>query len=115
MGGGGVGLMTRRDFIQSLVVGATCGLPKAVAPLIRIEPGEPQLFVDDYLIQESTDLKRTLRMPKKDNGGNAPVIAVEREFGDYAATLEANGTILFDPKLKKWVMFALGFAPSMPG
>ncbi|MCC2671403.1 MAG: hypothetical protein K0Q72_3874, partial [Armatimonadetes bacterium] len=31
------------------------------------------------------------------------------------STLEANGTIVWDPRLKKWVMFALGFAPTYQG
>ena len=31
------------------------------------------------------------------------------------ATLEANGTIVFDPKLKMWVMYCLAFASNWPG
>lgn len=77
---------------------------------IEIAPGEPQLFVDDFLIAESRELKRTLHQPRKDDGGNVPVIELEDEFGVYTATQEANGTIVFDPKLNKYVMFALGFS-----
>lgn len=82
---------------------------------MSLKNGEAQLFVDDYLIAAQSDLERTLRKPKKDNGGNQPVIAIEDEFGQTKSTLEANGTILYDPRLKKWVMFALAFASSWPG
>jgi hypothetical protein len=84
-------------------------------PAVRIEAGEAQLFVDDYLIATQDNLKRTLRQPIKDGGGNEPVIAIADEFGDTKSTLEANGTILYDSRLKKWVMFALSFASSWPG
>ena len=84
-------------------------------PAVTLKSGESQLFVDDYLIAAQSDLERTLRKPKKDNGGNRPVIAIEDEFGQTRSTLEANGTILYDPRLKKWVMFALAFASSWRG
>ena len=84
-------------------------------PPVTLERGQAQLFVDDYLIASQSELKRTLRQPKKDNGGNQPVIAIDDEFGETKSTLEANGTILYDPKLKKWVMFTLAFASSWPG
>ncbi|WP_428937937.1 hypothetical protein [Fontivita pretiosa] len=82
---------------------------------IKLRSGEAQLFIDDYLISQQKDLKRTLHQPKKDNGGNEPVIALEDEFGEHKATLEANGTIVYDPRLKKWVMIALSFCSSWPG
>jgi hypothetical protein len=84
-------------------------------PSVKLNNGEAQLFVDDFLITQQTDLQRTLHQPKKDNGGNEPVLALADEFGETKATLEANGTILFDPRLKKWVMFALAFSSSWPG
>src|SRR5690348_6460123 len=65
---------------------------------IRIEQDVAQLFVDDELIDSSTALKRTLHQPKKDNGGNEPVIAINDEFKGAPATLQANGTIIYDPK-----------------
>jgi hypothetical protein len=70
---------------------------------------EAQLFVDDFLIDSQENLKRTLNQPKKDNDGNMPVISLEDEFGDAGSTLEANGTIVYDPRLGKYVMFALGY------
>jgi hypothetical protein len=82
---------------------------------ITLKSGEAQLFVDDYLISTQNDLVRTLHQPKKDNDGNQPILALDNEFGETKATLEANGTIFFDPKLKKWVMFALSFASSWQG
>jgi hypothetical protein len=54
---------------------------------------EPQLFVDDLLIDSSSGLKRTLHQPKKDNGGNEPVLAITDEFAGVTATLQANGDL----------------------
>ena len=70
---------------------------------------EAQLFIDDHLIASQKKLKRTLNQPKKDFNGEKPVIAIENEFGDFKSTLEANGSIVYDPKIKKFVMFALGY------
>ncbi len=80
---------------------------------IKIEKGISQLFVDDALIESSEGLVRTLHQPIKDYGGDRPVIAVDKAFGKYPATLEANGTIVFDPGLKKYVMYVLVFAASL--
>jgi hypothetical protein len=82
---------------------------------VEIPRHQAQLFVDDYLISEQTDLRRTLHQPAKDNGGNVPVIGLDSEFGDKPATLEANGSIVYDPRLKRWVMFAVAFSPLTPG
>src|SRR5437016_3719736 len=109
--------ISRRVFLHSVAAGAALGWPpkRCEDSPLEIKSGAAQLFVDDFLIAEQVGLKRTLRQPRKDNGGNAPVIALDKEFGDYAATLEANGTILYDPRLKTWIVFALEFSPSMPG
>ncbi|HWP40658.1 MAG TPA: hypothetical protein VNL70_07000, partial [Tepidisphaeraceae bacterium] len=90
-------------------------LPAAQRQPIVINPGEPQLFVDDLLIESSAGLQRTLRQPAKDNDGNVPVIAITDEFGDMPATHQANGTIVFDPKVRKWVMIAIGAALQLQG
>jgi hypothetical protein len=82
---------------------------------VTIESGVAQLLVDDYLIERASNLHRTLCQPVKDDGGNQPVIELADEFGDYTATLEANGTIVFDPRLKKYVMFALGISAQKKG
>lgn len=84
-------------------------------PPVTLRSGEAQLFVDDALIGWQSGLVRTLRQPRKDDGGQTPVIAIDEEFGATASTLEANGTIVYDPRLKKWVMFTLAFASSWPG
>jgi hypothetical protein len=42
---------------------------------IPIGRGVAQLFVDDFLIEKSNNLKRTLHQPRKDFGGNKPVVA----------------------------------------
>jgi len=69
-----------------------------------------QLFIDDFLIESSDNLKRTLHQPVKDFGGERPIISLSDEFGDLGATLEAM-TIIYDKKIDKYVMFALGFSP----
>ena len=75
---------------------------------ITVEKGAPQLFVDDLLIASQENLKRTLHQPKKDNGGNFPILQLPPDFfGDIPGTLMANGTIVYDPKINRYVMFAL--------
>lgn len=80
---------------------------------VQVEKGMPQLFVDDLLIESGDGLVRTLHQPVKDDGGNKPVIATGLMFGDHKSTLEANGTILYDPRLKKYVMYAHPFVSSL--
>jgi hypothetical protein len=82
---------------------------------IKIETGVAELFVDDYLIEAQKDLKRTLHQPRKDDGGNVPVLAITDEFDGVPATLQANGTIIYDPKLKKWVMICIGASLQQKG
>lgn len=82
-------------------------------PLI-IEKGIPQLFVDDFLIESKENLKRTLHQPKKENSGNFPVLSLQPNlFGNIPGTLMANGTIVYDPQINKYVMFALAFAAAL--
>ena len=73
---------------------------------IEIAAGVAQLFIDDYLIDTQRDLKRTLRQPKKDNGGNTPLVLLGEKGGTGRGTLMANGTIVYDLRLKRYVMFA---------
>ena len=96
--------------VLSLALAACCSDISFAAEAIEIVPGEPQVFIDDYLIEHSRNLRRTLRQPRKDDGGNVPVIELEDEFGVFTGTLEANGAIVFDPRLNKYVMFALAFS-----
>lgn len=100
------GLVVGESAVGEMVAGesAVGGEP------IDVVASEPQLFVDDFLIASSNGLVRTLHQPRKDQGGNEPVIELADEFGVYTGTLEANGTIVFDPRLNKYVMFALGFS-----
>ncbi len=67
----------------------------------KVERGAPQLFIDDELIAQAADVTRTLHQPRKDNGGEAPVIAPL----PGSETLMAKGTILRDPRLNQYVMF----------
>jgi hypothetical protein len=80
-----------------------------------LRSGVPELFVDDTLIAEQKGLRRTLHRPRKDGGGSTPLIALADEFGGQPATLEANGSIVWDPRLKQWVMFALAFCATYTG
>lgn len=82
---------------------------RAQAPIV-IPNGISQLFIDDYLIESQKGLSRKLHEPMKENGGNEPLLAIDHEFGNHPATLEANGTIIYDPHLKKYVMYAVGFS-----
>src|SRR4051794_5021154 len=114
--------LAQRRRVAAIVIATCLRVCTAIAqssdtslPAATIESGQAQFFIDDYLIASQGELQRTLRQPKKDHGCNEPVIAIDDEFGETKSTLEANGTIVYDPKLKKWVMFALAFASSWPG
>lgn len=104
-----------RRIVMTLAALCFATIARAESDPVTVESAAAQLFVDDFLIESQAALQRTLHQPTKDDGGNEPVIALEDEFGATGATLEANGTILFDPKLKKWVMFALAFSSSYEG
>jgi hypothetical protein len=64
---------------------------------VRVLPSAPQLFVDDHLVERSSGIRRTLHRPVKDGGGVKPILALDDEYGDLGAALEANGTIVWDP------------------
>ena len=84
---------------------------------IAVQANISQMFVDDFLIQSQSDLKCVLHQPTKDDGGNVPVLALDKEFHGGPSTLEANGGIVYDPQRKKFVMIALGDGsePQNPG
>jgi hypothetical protein len=84
--------------------------PAMTTDIHLIQKGVAQLFVDDVLIGHETGLRRTLHQPVKDNDGEFPIIELGDEFGGLRSTLESNGTILYDPRLGRYVMFALGYA-----
>lgn len=75
------------------------------AAVLDIPTGEAQLFIGDRLVEKNLSATRTLHQPKKDEGGLKPVLFLEDEFGGVPGTLQ-GGTIIFDKKLKKYVMFA---------
>src|SRR2546427_7020502 len=104
--------LTHWAALASLIMGSGIAdaTARAGAEPLAIQKGIPQLFVDDYLIESQSGLTRTLHQPRKDDGGNVPVIALDKEFGGAPCTLEANGTIVYDPRLKKWVMFAVALS-----
>jgi hypothetical protein len=67
---------------------------------LAVQPGVPQLFIDDQVIESQDQVVRTLHQPTKDDGGNKPIISSPR-----GSTLLAYGTIVFDTRLKQYVMF----------
>ena len=71
---------------------------------LAIEAGVAQLFIDDYLIENACDLKRTLHQPVKDDGGNVAMIPAKE-----GTTLLAYGSIVFDTKRQRYVMFVQEF------
>lgn len=76
----------------------------------RLNAGEAQLFLDDVLLAAQSGVRRTVRQPTKDRGGREPVIAIaSTDAKGRTQTQEANGTIVFDPRLRKYVMFAVAF------
>src|SRR5262245_13497111 len=104
-------LRTTPLLLLAVFLAGSASFKSAAAPDLTIQPGVAQLFVDDLLIDRelttraallpgAASLRRTLRQPVKDDGGREPVIALDREFGDRAATLESNGSIVFDPRLR---------------
>ena len=74
-------------------------------PVLEIPVGTAQLFIGDRLIDSAIGMKRTLHQPVKDHRGEWPVIFLEDEFEGVPGTQQA-GTIIYDPKLRKYVMFA---------
>lgn len=106
--------MTAAFFIASAVPPRSSAAKEAVAP-VAVQRDIAQLFIDDFLIDSQTNLHRTLHQPKKDHGGNLPILAFDKEYGDYHSTLEANGTVIFDTRLKKYVLFGIGFSSHFPG
>ena len=66
-----MGMVSRGAFAQSR---------DTSLPAVTLTSGETQLFVDDHLIAFQSNLQRTLRQPKKDLGGNEPIIAIEPPF-----------------------------------
>jgi len=69
---------------------------------VTLEAGDPQLFVDDWIIGEQDNLKRTLHQPVKDHRGEKPIIPTP----PGQRTLTAKSTILYDPGLRRYVMYA---------
>jgi len=77
---------------------------QAVEGSIPIAKDTAQLFVDDFLIESSTNLIRTLHQPVKDNQGQKPVISAKS-----GTTLLAYGTIVYDIQLQRYIMFVQEF------
>lgn len=96
----------------AVAVGGGWAATPSAQPVL-VPRGEPQLFVDDQLIAESHGLQRTLHQPRKDGGGEEPVLSCPEMFG-YRANLQANYSIIRDPRLNAWVMYCLRFVSPLP-
>ena len=72
---------------------------------LKIPSGAAHLFIGDRLVEKNLSATRTLHPPKKDDDGMIPILFLEDEFDGVPGTLQ-GGTILFDKRLKKYVMFA---------
>ncbi|MBI4581413.1 MAG: hypothetical protein HY718_17050 [Planctomycetes bacterium] len=88
-----------------LLAWAGCGPVSRGGPLV-VQPGVAQLFVDDAIIESDRGMIRTLHQPVKDHGGERPIIDAPPK-----TSLLAYGTIVFDTKLDRYVMFVQEFAP----
>jgi len=71
---------------------------------VSVERGVAQLFIDDELIAAQDNLKRTLHQPTKDDGGNVPLLAPAPD-----SSLWAYGSIVYDTRRQKYVMFIQDF------
>jgi hypothetical protein len=98
----------------SITVILLIGFTPSARGQIAIRSGVPQLFVDDHFIEAQAGVTRTLHQPRKDHGGNEPVIALDNEFGGVKGSLQPAGSIVYDPRIKKHVMYALAYASSLP-
>ena len=102
-------ISSRSEFIAVILVNLACagvsaaGVNTETTP-IPVPAGVAQLFVDDDLIDTQADLKRTLHSPVKDHAGNKPMIAAKAGMG-----LLAYGSIVYDVKLGRYVMFIQEF------
>jgi hypothetical protein len=92
---------------------AEAAVPPTEQP-IPIATSVAQMFVDDFLIEWQEGLQRSLHQPRKDSDGLVPVLTLGNDLG-APGTLQANGTIVFDKRLDKYVMFAIGFSAPLVG
>ena len=90
----------RRRLVAALCLLLPASLPAADSAPLAVPRGVAQLFVDDLLVADSTGLRRTLRQPRKEGGGENPLIAPAP-----GQDLQAYGSIVRDARLGKFVMF----------
>jgi len=86
-----------------LVLTATPAAVVARNP-VAVQRGIPQLFIDDEIIESDEGSIRTLHQPTKDHGGERPIIAAPPQ-----TSLLAYGTIVFDTRIQRYVMFVQEF------
>lgn len=71
---------------------------------IAVKPGVPQMFIDDGIIGAEKGSIRSMHQPAKDEDGQRPVIASPEH-----TSLLAYGSIVFDTRLNRYVMFVQEF------
>jgi len=109
-----VSCLMAREQLSAQTLGERAPNPVAAEPIV-VKPGDPQLFVDDYLIQSQARLQRRLHQPAKDDRSAKPLLSLSDLHITAPGTLEANGSILYDIRLKKYVMFALALRTPWDG
>lgn len=70
---------------------------------VSFQTGEPvlrlknrQLFLDDFVVSETTDLKRTVNQPKKYDGN--PVVVADRAWEENQVELPGSPQVVYDPR-----------------
>lgn len=95
-------------FSLGLVVSSGCAnAPRAGD--VRVVKDQPQLFVDDALIASQAGLQRTLNQPRKEHAGERPLIAAPK-----GKTFIAYGSIVYDTRVKEYVMILMEFPGFKP-
>ena len=89
--------------LMRMAAGGASGQTASGPAAFVVTANQAQLFIDDEIIDKQAGLKRTLHQPRKDFGGQKPVIAA-----DAGTALAALGTIVRDPRLNKYVAFLRG-------
>src|SRR5436189_1505839 len=88
-----VSCLMAREQLSAQTLGDRAPHSVAAEPIV-VKPGDPQLLVDDYLIQSQTRLQRRLHQPVKDDRSAKPLLSLSDLHITAPGTLEANGSIL---------------------
>lgn len=89
--------------VMTLLAAAGAAFQPVRAESVAIQSRVAQLFIDDAIV-ESAPVVRILHQPVKDDGGRVPIIKPAEH-----TSLLAYGSIVFDEKLRQYVMFVQEF------